>query len=55
MNIISCKDKDIMENDFNELSNNFCNNIYDENNNDLEPEFATIRKNYIYKKIQNGA
>ena len=49
MSIISCKDKDIMENDFSELSNNFFNNIYDKNNNDLEPEMAKIRKKLCIK------
>ena len=49
MSIISCKDKDIMENDFSELSNNFFNNIYDKNNNDLEPEMAKIRKQLCIK------
>ena len=42
--IISCQDKDKMENDFNELSGNFFDSIYDKNNNDLDIEMAKIRK-----------
>ena len=42
--IISCQDKDKMENDFNELSGNFFDSIYDKNNNDLDIELAKIRK-----------
>ena len=49
MKIISCKDKDKMENDFKELSNNFFNNIYDKNNNDLDGELAKIRKQLCIK------
>ena len=52
--IISCKDKDKMENDFKELSSNFFNNIYDKNNNDLDTEIAKIRKQLclkIYKMV----
>ena len=49
MKLISCKDKDKMENDFKELSNNFFNNIYDKNNNDLDSEIAKIRKQLCLK------
>ncbi len=49
MNIISCKDKDRMETDFKELSNNFFNNVYDKNNNDLDGEMAKIRKQLCLK------
>ena len=47
--IITCKDKDKMENDFKELSNNFFNNIYDKNNNDLDADMAKIRKQTCVK------
>ena len=56
INIISCNDKDKMENDFNELSNNFFNNIYDKNNNDLDEEMAKLRKQLcikIFKMVHN--
>lgn len=49
MNIISCKDKIKMENDFKELSSYFFNNIYDKNNNDLDLEIAKIRKQLCLK------
>ena len=47
--IISCQDKDKMENDFYELSGNFFDNIYDKNNNDLDIEMAKIRKSSCLK------
>ena len=47
--IITCKDKDKMENYFKELSNNFFNNIYDKNNNDLDADMAKIRKKTCVK------
>ena len=47
--IISCQDKDKMENDFNELSGNFFDSIYDKNNNDLDTEMAKIRKSSCLK------
>ena len=47
--IISCQDKDKMENDFNELSGNFFDSIYDKNNNDLDLEMAKIRKSSCLK------
>ena len=49
MKIISCKDKDKMENDFKEISNNFFNNIYDKNDIDLDVDMAKIRKNFCIK------
>lgn len=42
--IISCQDKEKMENDFKELSGNFFDRIYDKSNNDLDVEMAKIRK-----------
>ena len=47
--IITCKDKEKMENDFKELSNNFFNNIYDKNNNDLDADMAKVRKQTCVK------
>ena len=47
--IISCKDKDKMENDFQEISNNFFSNIYDKNNKDLDTYMAKMRKHICIK------
>ena len=47
--IISCKDKDKMENDFQEISNNFFSNIYDKNNKDLDTYMEKMRKHICIK------
>lgn len=47
--IISCSDKIKMESEFKELCGDFFDNIYDKNNNDLEPDLAKIRKKLCIK------
>ena len=52
LKLISCTDKNKMENDFKELSGNFFDNIYDKNNVDLDYDTAKLRKDFCKKLFQ---
>ena len=49
LRIITCKDKDKMENYFTELSINFFSNVYDKFNKDLDKETAKLRRKFCKK------